>query len=149
MLHIDVSLLSPYRMVQDGGMRAKVAFNMNPPTNPFSGLFRVAAGHHRDTYLSAVAVTSIMSEFLPALLTNVPYRVIETYLARMVCTWMAITILCIMILTAAGSFLVRWPPMMIEPNTLAGAMYYVAVTDALDDLMSSSRKGGHWRRAGE
>jgi hypothetical protein len=133
-------------MFQSGGNRAKVAFKMNPPTNAFSGLWRLTAGHNCDAYLCAVAATSIMSEFLPALMTNVPYRVIETCLAHTVCTRIAVAILCVMILTIVGSFLVPWPSMPLEPDTLAGAMYCVAVPEALEALTASSKRKGIYTR---
>lgn len=86
--------------------------------------------------MGIVAAVSIMAEFLPALLTNIPYRIIETWLAHSVCMWMAIAVLCAMVLTLLGSFFVDWPHMPIDPSTMAGAMYYVVNVEA-----SSNQKG--------
>lgn len=132
----DVALTSPYRMIRHGGARARAAVTLNPPTNAFSGLVRSVAGAHRDAYLCAVSAVCVLSEFLPALLSNVPYRVVETYLAQAVSTWLAVAVLSAMVLTVAGSFLVHWPRLPVAPDTLAGAMYYVAVPEASNALVA-------------
>jgi hypothetical protein len=132
-----VVLLSPYKLISGNELRVKAALYLDPPTNAFSGLFCALSGRHRDIYLCAVAVTSIISEFLPALLNNVPYRVVETHLVHMVCTWISVVVLCIMIIVVVGSFFVNWPHMPMDPATVAGAMYYVVVPGALPDAVAS------------
>ncbi|KAH8201939.1 hypothetical protein TruAng_003931 [Truncatella angustata] len=79
-----VALLSPYKLARGRGPHAQKAFHLCPPTNAISGLVRVLTGKHRDLYLGIVASVSLLSEFLPALLANVPYRRIETWLAHSV-----------------------------------------------------------------
>ncbi|KAH8659974.1 hypothetical protein BX600DRAFT_467024 [Xylariales sp. PMI_506] len=138
-----VALVSPYKVVRTAKPRLREkAFNISPPTNAFSGLYKALLHRYGDFYLGFVAATSIMSIFLPALLNNVPYRVIETYLAHMVCTWLAVAILSIMVIVMLASFFVQWPNMPMDPSTLAGAMYYVVNPDMLLEMeQPESRRG--------
>ncbi|KAF3001176.1 hypothetical protein E8E14_007704 [Neopestalotiopsis sp. 37M] len=106
----------------------------DPSTNPFSALARTVWGRQSDLYLGMVAVMSIMSEFLPTLLANVPHRVIETYIAHFICMWLSVGLLILMALTIIGSFFVKWPHMPIDPTTLIGAMYYVVPRTPLTSL---------------
>jgi hypothetical protein len=87
-----------------------------------------------------VAFTTILSDFLPALLANVPYNVIQTGALSIACTWVAVVIICIMFMVVVWSFLVSWPNMAIDPSTIAGAMYYVmdpATFSSSDSIKSS------------
>lgn len=76
-------------------------------------------------FLVIVAFTAILSEFMPILLSNVPFRVTQTWIASRVCNWLAVGILSIMWLVVVGSFFVSWPHMPVDPSTIAGAVYYV------------------------
>ncbi|KAI1174676.1 hypothetical protein F4777DRAFT_553047 [Nemania sp. FL0916] len=38
----------------------------------------------------------------------------------------------LMVLILLASFFVKWPNMPVDPNTIAGAMYYVCNTSVLD-----------------
>jgi hypothetical protein len=115
---------------------------LSPPSNPFSGLWRTATRQHPDSYLGAVAFTAILSDILPALLANVPYKVVQTSGANMICTWTAVGILCVMFVTVIWSFLISWPHMPIDPSTLAGAMYYVSDPKTFPKGKSTTSAGG-------
>ncbi|KAK7750216.1 hypothetical protein SLS62_007846 [Diatrype stigma] len=120
-----VAFVSPYKLIQGDDERSRAAaIHMSPPTNAFSGLYIALGRSRRDLYLGAVSVTAIMSEFLPALLNNVPYRVVQTHLAHVVCTWMAVGVLSVMVLVVLGSFFVDWPDFPIDPSTIVGAAFY-------------------------
>lgn len=106
--------------------KTQQALNMNISTNSFSGLFRALKPSSCDLYLAAVAFTAILSEFLPTLLSNMPYKVVQTWLAHMICTWMVVGILALMIILIIISFFINWPHMPVDPSTLAGAMYFVS-----------------------
>lgn len=116
--------MSPYKLIQGNTEQSRAAVHINPPTNAFSGLYNSLRRNRRDLYLGAVSATAIMSEFLPALLNNVPYRVVQTYLAHVVCTWMAVGVLSIMVLVVLASFFVDWPDLPIDPSTIVGAAFY-------------------------
>lgn len=121
-----VAFVSPYKLIKVKKERSRgaAAIYMNPPTNAFSGLYNALGRNRRDLYLGAVSGTAILSEFLPALLNNVPYRVIQTYLAHVVCTWIAVGVLSIMVLVVLASFFVDWPDLPIDPSTILGATFY-------------------------
>lgn len=100
--------------------------HLAPPSNPFSGLWRVVTRRHPDTYLGFVALAAILSDVLPVFLANVPYEAAAKAEARAstVCTWLAASVLCIMVLLVIWSFLIRCPSLVIDPSTIAGGMYY-------------------------
>ncbi|KAI1088704.1 hypothetical protein F5B19DRAFT_470214 [Rostrohypoxylon terebratum] len=119
----SIAMLSPYQLLANSPQEARRSILLAPPTNAFSGLW--SAIRRRHSFLAIVAVTSILSEFLTIFLSNVPYRVTQTFLVHNICTWAAVGILCIMVLVVVGSFFVPWPHMPVDPSTIAGAMYYV------------------------
>ncbi|RYP87864.1 hypothetical protein DL769_000456 [Monosporascus sp. CRB-8-3] len=120
----SVAVLSPYHLLARAPQSARRSILLAPPTNAFSGLW--SAVRRRDGFLAVVALTSVLSELLPVLLAEIPFRVSQTYLVHLVTTWSAVGILCIMLLVLVSSFFVRWPHMPLDPTTVAGAMYYVA-----------------------
>lgn len=69
---------------------------------------------------------AVLSEFLPALLANVPYRVVQTSQTHAACVYLSASIIGLMIVVTCASFVVEWPHMPVDPSTLAGAMYYVS-----------------------
>lgn len=109
---------------------------ISPPLNAFSGV--VSAVKQRHAFLTTAACTAVLSEFLPILLGNVPFRVTQTWVASRACTWMAVGILGLMWLVVAASFRVGWPHMPVDPSTIAGAMYYVCDSWMLWSLEGSS-----------
>ncbi|CAJ2510888.1 Uu.00g065130.m01.CDS01 [Anthostomella pinea] len=120
-----VAFLSPHRLLHSQRVYKGQAIYLMPPTNPFSGLIFALKPLSRDPYLCLVAASAIIAEILPLLLGNIPCNGIQAYsAAETVCTWMSVTVLCVMILTVAGSFFVNWPEMLVDPSTIAGAMYY-------------------------
>ncbi|OAA62070.1 hypothetical protein SPI_04929 [Niveomyces insectorum RCEF 264] len=104
-------------------------------------LHRRGRGHVREVVvppaiLGAVALMTLLAEFLPALLANVPYSVTQTRPAAVVCARLVAAILVLMLAVLAASFVVcrggggggddaRWPALPADPRTIAGAMYYV------------------------
>ena len=83
-------------------------------------------------FLALVAVMTLLSEFLPVLLANVPYRATQTRDASVACARAVAVVLILMLLTLVASFVaVRWPALPADPRTLAGSMYYVVDAHAL------------------
>ncbi|KAK7948394.1 uncharacterized protein PG986_009280 [Apiospora aurea] len=120
--HLAVAFLSPYRLYRkhyDG-----IAAVLTPPTNAYSGLWEVCQWRRPDGYLGLVAFTAILSDVLPVLLANVPSKALQASATHLVCTWIAAAILSQMLVVITWSFLVDWPPMSMDPSTVAGAMYF-------------------------
>jgi hypothetical protein len=118
-----IAVMSPYKLLSDGPQRADRAILLALPTNAFSGLW--SAMRRRDWLLAVVAFTSILSEFLPIVLAEIPFRVAQTWTTHLVCTWSSVAILCIMAIVIIWTFFVKWPHMPIDPSTIAGSIYYV------------------------
>ncbi|KAI1852570.1 hypothetical protein JX266_002111 [Neoarthrinium moseri] len=118
-----IAYLSPYRLLYRN-RGAKEAIYLSAPTNPYAGFWRVTTRQHPDTYLGVVAFTAILSDILPILLANIPSIGLSDGGASTASTWFSVSILCIMIVVIIWSFLLSWPPMPIDPSTIAGAMYY-------------------------
>ncbi|KAK7751966.1 hypothetical protein SLS62_006109 [Diatrype stigma] len=128
-----VAFLSPFRFLQNNNgpkqdSRYKhQAFHMTPPTNVFSGAWLALSGRNRrprDVYLGAVATAGIFAEFLPLLLSNVPFDAYNDDTDA--CTWISVATLCAMMFVIVASFVVRWPYLPVDPTTVAGAMYYAS-----------------------
>ncbi|KAK6196668.1 hypothetical protein LQW54_011319 [Pestalotiopsis sp. IQ-011] len=82
----------------------KTQLDLCPPSNPFSGLYRVLTGRHPDAYLGVVSLVSVLAHMLPSLLVNVPYRVIDTYPFHQSCLWLVVAVVAGMVCTVLGSF---------------------------------------------
>ncbi|KAI2632658.1 hypothetical protein GGS26DRAFT_85697 [Hypomontagnella submonticulosa] len=142
----SIAILSPYQLLANSPQHARRSILLAPPTNAFSGL--VSSVRRRHGFLAVVALTSILSEFLTIFLSNIPYRVTQTYLLHQVCTWAAVGILGIMVLVVLGSFFLTWPHMPVDPSTIAGAMYYVCdswMLGRFEGLSTMKRRDRDWR----
>ncbi|OTB08920.1 hypothetical protein M426DRAFT_6952 [Hypoxylon sp. CI-4A] len=142
----SIAILSPYQLLAKSPQHARHSILLAPPTNAFSGLW--SAVRRRDTFLAIVALTSILSEFLTIFLSNIPYRVTQTFLVHQVCTWSAVGILCIMVMVVIGSFFIAWPHMPVDPSTIAGAMYYACdswMLGRFEGLSTLKRRDRDWR----
>lgn len=80
----------------------------------------------------------MISEFLPILLSQIPFRVTSIHIVHVITTWTAVGVLCVMVLVLLSSFFIRWPHTPLDPTTIAGAMYYVADSRMLDDFQGLS-----------
>ena len=136
-LSIAVAFLSPFRMLdQQDPQYRREAVCMTPPTNVFSGMRSAFFRRPRDYYLGAVSLIGILSELLPLLLSNVVFESSHSYTGFESCTWISVTVLGMLMIVAVGSFLIKWPHLLVDPTTVAGAMYY-----ASDPTVSSSVTG--------
>ncbi|EAQ87616.1 hypothetical protein CHGG_04235 [Chaetomium globosum CBS 148.51] len=133
----SLAVLSPYQMLSQPPQPPQRTITVSPPLNAFSGI--VGAVQQRHEFLILVAFTAILSEFMPIVLSNVPFRVTQTWMTSRVCTWMAVGILSLMWLVVVGTFFVRWPHMPVDPSTIAGAMYYVCDSWMLGSMEGLSR----------
>ncbi|KAI1084638.1 hypothetical protein F5B20DRAFT_522536 [Whalleya microplaca] len=125
----SIATISPYHLLSQTPQPASRSILLSPPTNAFSGL--VSSLRRRHPFLFIVTLTAILSDFLPLFLANVPYRVTQTFLVHMICTWTGVGILCIMVLVVLLSFAIKWPHMPVSPSTIANVMYYVCDSQEL------------------
>ncbi len=127
----------PYQLMAHRPRSAADSILMPRPTNPFYGIC-VAVGK-KHVFWIVTSLMAILSEFLPILLSNVPFSLGSTDKSATVCALMSAVILGLMILTMAYSAFVRWPPMPVSPQTIAGALYYVSQSQMLDDFSGISQ----------
>jgi hypothetical protein len=138
--------MSPYHLLADRPQLARHSILLSPPTNAFSGI--VSGFRRRHAFLALVGMAAVLSEFLTIFLSNIPFRVTQTFLIARICTWSAVGILSIMVLVVLGSFFVKWPHMPVDPSTIAGAMYYVCdswMLEGLEHISAEGRKERDWR----
>ncbi|KAK1757826.1 hypothetical protein QBC47DRAFT_442913 [Echria macrotheca] len=140
---LSVSVMTPYQLMARRTQPAARSILFSPSTNPFSGIY--AAVKHRHVFLFATSLAAILSEFLPVLLSNVPFSLSQTYTAASVCAIMASLFLGILVSVLIASFFVKYPPMPVDPRSIAGAMYYVSQSHLLGDFEGISQLTGKER----
>ncbi|KAL2271340.1 hypothetical protein VTJ83DRAFT_711 [Remersonia thermophila] len=126
---ISVSVMNPFLLLSKQTRPARPSILFTPATNPFSGLY--AGIRHRQVFLSFVSLAGVLSEFLPVLLANVPFNLAQTGAVATACAVLSCIFLGTMIAVLAGSFFVRYPPMPVDPRSVAGLMWYVSRSEAL------------------
>ncbi|KAF5571216.1 hypothetical protein FPHYL_528 [Fusarium phyllophilum] len=123
-LFTSVAVITPYRRMAEDPQVPTRSVLMTPATNPVSGFF--VALRIRDPLLFFTAFTTLLAQFLPILLANVPYSLTQTSEAHEICSRLSIGILLIMVIAMLSSLLVKWPDLPVDPRSLAGALWYVA-----------------------
>ncbi|KAI1740969.1 hypothetical protein F4680DRAFT_458239 [Xylaria scruposa] len=123
-----VAFLSPYKLLQRRRLNKGEAIAVSPATNPFTGIWLAFVPSRRDLFLGVVAITSVISEFLPLFLGNIPCNGVQLEIAETVSVYLSVAVLSIMIFIVGGSFFIDWPTTMgADPSTIAGAMYIAHV----------------------
>ncbi|KAI0418768.1 hypothetical protein F5X98DRAFT_109463 [Xylaria grammica] len=136
-----VATMTSYQVLAERPREASQSILRASPTNAFSGLRHAA--QTRRSFLGIVSLASIFAQFLSIFLSNVPYRVTQTFLVSQLSIWTAVGIMSFMILIILSSFFVKWPDMPVNPSTIAGAMYYVSdisVVDKFEGLSTMDKK---------
>ncbi|KAM7183805.1 hypothetical protein V8F20_012483 [Naviculisporaceae sp. PSN 640] len=77
--------------------------------------------------LLLASFVTILSKFLPILMTNIPYTLQQTYPSYIICTTTSMVILSLMIATLLGLILLmgKLPYLPSDPRTISGMMYYL------------------------
>ncbi|KAF5266627.1 hypothetical protein FOXYS1_2530 [Fusarium oxysporum] len=119
-LFTSVAVITPYRRMAEDPQVPTRSVLMTPATNPVSGFF--VALRIRDPLLFFTAFTTLLAQFLPILLANVPYSLTQTSEAHEICSRLSIGILLIMVVAMLSSLLVKWPDLPVDPRSLAGAL---------------------------
>ncbi|KAJ3526034.1 hypothetical protein NM208_g11377 [Fusarium decemcellulare] len=143
-LFTSVAVITPFRRMAESPQVPTRSVLMTPATNPFSGLF--VALRVRDPLLFATAFASILSEFLPILLANVPYSLTQTKEAHQICARTCAGLLLVMVILLFSSLFVRWPDLPVDPRSLAGAMWYVAESPWIRGLEGVAAMGSAQRK---
>ncbi|KAK4167242.1 Zonadhesin [Cladorrhinum sp. PSN259] len=165
---LSVSTMTPWQIMAKQTQTAQRSILFSPSTNPFSGFYSAIKNRH--LFLLCTSVAAILSEFLPVLLSNVPFSLHQTSKAATVCAVLSCLFLAVQLAVLIGSFFVRYPPMPVDPRSIAGMLYYVSQSYMLNDMegvalldgkqramkvMEAGRRyyygvlaGGTWRRLG-
>ncbi|KAB5577822.1 hypothetical protein GE09DRAFT_1280312 [Coniochaeta sp. 2T2.1] len=142
----SVAAVSPYHLLGKSPQYAGDSILLSPSLHAVTGIW--SAIRRRHWFLVVVAAVSIMSEFMPILLNNVPMRITQNFFTHMICTWTAVGVLCIMWLVVVGSFFIRWPHMPVDPTTVAGSMYYVCdswMLYSFEGLSTLKKRDRDWK----
>lgn len=118
---------------------------LSPPTNPFSGAYTAVKQRH--VYLGALSVATLLADFLPMTLSHVPFGILETGQTQRTCAYLTIAILMVMMVAVAGSLVIRWPHMPVDPRTIAGTMYHLCdsgMLDSFDGLAGVEMRDRDW-----
>ncbi|RTE75165.1 hypothetical protein BHE90_010359 [Fusarium euwallaceae] len=126
----SIAMIMPYQVMSRGAQTAANSVLLTRPTNGVSGFW--SAIKHGQLFAAIVAVMNILSEFMPILLSNIPYSLSQVRIAHDICTQLSVGILSAMALTIISSFVVPWPDMPVDPRSVAGAMYYVSESVMVD-----------------
>ncbi|KAK3377492.1 hypothetical protein B0H63DRAFT_399067 [Podospora didyma] len=127
-----ISTINPYQRLSKRPQTARSSILLSP-TNTVVGSLTNAL-FDRDIFAASIALATLLSKFTPIILSNIPYKVTQTWMTHVVCGWMTAAILACMILVLLGSILVRFPKMPVEPYTIAKSMYYLCDSHMLRDF---------------
>lgn len=133
---VGIAMVVPFQVMSSGPQPASNSVLLTRPTNGFSGFY--SAVKHGQIFPAVVALMTILSEFMPILLTNIPYTLSQVRISHDICVWITVGILAFMALTIIVSFIVRWPNMPIDPRSIAGAMYYVSESAMVDQFTGTA-----------
>ncbi|KAF4980303.1 hypothetical protein FZEAL_3674 [Fusarium zealandicum] len=127
---ISIAMVVPYQIMSYSPQSASNSVLLTRPTNGVSGLW--SALKHGQLFPALVALMTILSEFMPILLANIPYSLSQVRISHDICVRISVGILALMALTIMISFIIRWPDMPVDPRSVAGAMYYVSESVMVD-----------------
>ncbi len=125
-----VAAAAPFALMNQRLRPAKQSILVSPATNVVSGV--LAGVRQRDMLMVAAALMSGVAELLlPAFLVNVGYALTLTYEGHVAATAGSLAVLGAMLVLLLASLAFEWPDVPVDPRTLAGAIYYVAVSPRL------------------
>ncbi|KAM7194051.1 hypothetical protein V8F20_008147 [Naviculisporaceae sp. PSN 640] len=127
---LSVSIMAPYQSMALATQPPSRSILLSPCTNPFSGLYSSIKQRH--LFLFATSFAAILSELLPVFLANVFFSLSQTNKTATACASISSIILGLSILVLVYSFFVKWPPMPVDPRSIAGVMYYISLSHMLD-----------------
>ena len=140
-----VATIIPFHSLSTHTQPASKSILVSRPTNAFYGIY-LATTRLRHPFYIAVSLVTIVSEFLPILLSNIPHKLTQVLAPTLICTRVSMGILAAMVGVIIWSFFIRWPPMPVDPRSVAGMMWYVCESGRmLDDFEGLSVMEGKER----
>ncbi|KAK1590273.1 uncharacterized protein LY79DRAFT_632641 [Colletotrichum navitas] len=136
-IFVSIAIISPYYHMERQSQQPESSILLTRPTNSFYGIY--AAVLEGNVVLMLAAFMAILAEFLPILLTNIPYNLTQTLSTHNICAVTSISILALMMVTLVASLFTKWPDMPVDPRSIAGAMYYINESRMLEDFEGLSR----------
>ncbi|KAK2038063.1 hypothetical protein LZ31DRAFT_609791 [Colletotrichum somersetense] len=136
-IFVSIAIISPYYHMDRQSQHPESSILLTRPTNSFYGVY--AAILEGNVVLMLAAFMAILAEFLPILLTNVPYNLTQTLATHNICAVTSISILALMLVTLVASLFTKWPDMPVDPRSIAGAMYYINESRMLEDFEGLSK----------
>ncbi|KAK2059566.1 hypothetical protein LY76DRAFT_625760 [Colletotrichum caudatum] len=136
-IFVSIAIISPYYHMDRQSQQPESSILLTRPTNSFYGVY--AAILEGNVVLMLAAFMAILAEFLPILLTNVPYNLTQTLTTHNICAVTSISILALMLVTLVASLFTKWPDMPVDPRSIAGAMYYINESRMLEDFEGLSK----------
>ncbi|KAI0539354.1 hypothetical protein GGR58DRAFT_524655 [Xylaria digitata] len=100
-----VAIMTSYQVLAERPREACQSILLASPTNAFSGLWH--ATRTRRGFLGIVSLASIFSQSLSIFLSNVPFRVTQTFFVFQLSAWGAVGIMSFMVLITLSSFFVK------------------------------------------
>ncbi|KAK0654754.1 hypothetical protein B0T16DRAFT_383791 [Cercophora newfieldiana] len=94
--------IDPYRHHRSSGRAEKAMLLTSPATTPYTGLW--IAIRQRNWLVAAVALLAILSKFMPIMLSNIPFRNVQTWTTHLICASMSLVILFLMMVVLVWSF---------------------------------------------
>ncbi|KAK4443986.1 hypothetical protein QBC34DRAFT_442857 [Podospora aff. communis PSN243] len=151
--YATISMMEVYRQISNGTQSPAQAAMVSPPVVAYTGI--VDSIKRREWFVTVVAANTIIANFSPIVLANVPFNPSQTYTTHLVCVWMMVAFLAVMIMTLLyAAMFVGHPKMAMDPATLAGRIYHVFELGLLDgrekDVDETSLGGteyGPWKAA--
>ncbi|EFQ33947.1 uncharacterized protein GLRG_09091 [Colletotrichum graminicola M1.001] len=136
-IFVSIAIISPYYHMERQSQQPESSILLTRPTNSFYGIY--AAILEGNVVLMLAAFMAILAEFLPILLTNIPYNLTQTLATHNMCAVASISILALMLATLVASLFTKWPDMPVDPRSIAGAMYYINESRMLEDFEGLSK----------
>ncbi|KAK4220874.1 hypothetical protein QBC38DRAFT_404250 [Podospora fimiseda] len=123
-LFTPISTITPFHLMSQTPQPPPKSILLTPSTNEFVGLY--TSLKYRISFLGITATITLLSRFLPMVMTNIAYTNQQTYPSFLICSGMSIAILGLMSLTLIGSMLlIKFPNLPMEVRTVAGLGWYV------------------------
>ncbi len=135
--------MTPFLLLSVSTQAPGCSILFTPSTNPFSGMY--SSIRHRQPFLFVVSLAAILSEFLPVILSNVPFNLAQTSTAATICAVLSCLFLAYMLAVLGASFFVHYPPMPADPRCIAGLLWYVSKSRMLEDFEGLSTRDGKER----
>jgi hypothetical protein len=140
----SIAVVAPYRLMADKPQPGSRSALAGRPTYAVTGVW--AGIRNRDWLLGLAAFMTVLAHFLPILFANVPYNLTQMEVVHSICSKLSAGLLALMVVVLGAFFFVHWPEMPVDPRSIAGQMWYVAQSSAVDVMDGVSSLDGRERK---